>query len=116
MLENAFAANWRTGMTRRRSEPSVPLEGLLHEIDVPDATADRVTRASLSSATANRSRIAIPAAAAVALAAVVIWALPSEQPRRAAAIELTYTLSNAEGLLVLRSPDGQWLHMSGGER
>jgi len=98
---------------------------LFERLEVPDPSVERVIAASLEERPAEsslRARWAVGLLIAIVLLAVpAFFALrPRPQPLAAATTGISngpddgFNLSNREGLLVLRSPGGQVLKVTGG--
>ena len=102
------------------------LERLLGNLEPPHDMVRRVVEGSLRDAEPRFAqaspwgrRILLSAALALVLASSVWLTIslpstePSTEPRVSPAFRADYRLSNRDGLLVLRSADGQYLSISG---
>ena len=112
--------------------PGTEVERLLSEIDPPPEVVHRVASAALADSAQSRvpehpvrSRLPRPmiaAATLLLLALPVVWlglrALnsPNAPADGASVADAPYELTNREGVLVLRSPSGSALHVSGTAR
>lgn len=102
----------------------VEVQSLFDDLEVPDAIAERIVAASLEETPSKHGGRALWGA--IALVAILLLAIPTfvavrraVQPAAGVTTQVSaegddgFSLSNREGLLVLRSPSGQVLNVTG---
>ena len=110
-------------MNPHDDESRVP--DLSKRFNIPDEVVDRLVRHSLAETTIERAasplrRLLLAAALALVLVVpVAFWLRDSGSATSTPPVSTTlppeaYSLSNRDGLLVLRSPSGQFVAVSGG--
>ena len=109
---------------QRDQRTRVEVQHLFDDLEVPDEIAERVVEASLEEEPSTHG--SRPLWGAIVLIAILLLAIPTfialRRPVQPAAGVTTrisaegddgFSLSNREGLLVLRSPNGQILNVTG---
>ena len=112
-------------MNQSDDRTRIEVQSLFDNLEVPDALAERVARASLEEKPSRHGSRALWGA--IVLIALLLLAIPTfialRRPfhsftdvttRISVEEDAGFSLSNREGLLVLRSPSGQIVKVTGG--